>query len=543
MKFQKPSDLPAADATVIRDDRYRFIDGLRAVSILAVVGFHIGLPGFSGGFIGVDVFFVISGYLIITQIVTQLEAGTFSLSDFWARRALRILPPFAIVIVLDRAGLMGLGTPTEITDFSNSIAYASAMLANHFFYKQQGYFDTAANLKPLLHTWTLSVEEQFYVIVPLLLVGLMWLRRLTKVRGIVIGAAVALFVTSFVACVSYTSPGPNPAFFVMPFRAWEFVAGGLVTVLIPVVRRMTDKWCELAAVAGLLAIVAPIASYGVHLLYPSYYPAVPVVGAVVVIAVGLAQPHVIVTRLLATPIFVGIGLVSYSWYLWHWPLLSFARIYDFGPLQTNVNLLAAGVSFLLAVATYLRVEQPVRHHRPRSGARLWMAGSAAGVTLGLVGWAGYMLDHIAAQHSEAQWAAYGLPQPMKVWLTEGEACSLKNLPITNIPAQCANQPWIESFALLMGDSHAMTAFPTYQEEARQHGIQLLTRVDGSCLPLLHTRATHKGVPMTSCHDGMRQAVDMLKRLPGKLPFVILKAGWTGLFDFPISPERPTLDHR
>jgi peptidoglycan/LPS O-acetylase OafA/YrhL len=542
MKFQNPSAMPAVGATILADGYSPFIDGLRAISILAVVGFHVGIPGFSGGFVGVDVFFAISGYLIITQIDAKIENGSFSLANFWSRRALRILPPFALVVAASiTVGMWVLVMPDEIADFSNSALYACAMIANYFFYWQQGYFDTAAHLKPLLHTWTLSVEEQFYVVVPLLLIGLFWIRDVAKSQGIVLGTAVAVFAVSLIACITYTSPTQNAAFFLMPYRAWEFVAGGLVTALIPLARRLSDKWCELAAALGMSAIIVPISGYSEHLQYPSYYAAIPVVGGVALIAVGIVRPQVAAVRLLATPPLVAIGLISYSWYLWHWPLLSFARIYDFGRYQTEANALALAISFFLAATTYLLIERPLKRLRRFSGVHLWLCGSAAALALGAVGSLGYVTSPIIARRSQAEWIASGLPEPIRSWWTRGEPCSLENLPITELDPRCANQPWIKSFGFLMGDSHAMTAFGTYQEEARRRGIQLITRVDGSCLPLLHTRSTNQGVPMTSCQDGMREATAMLSAtLPAPLPFVILKASWTGINIFPISRDPPVL---
>lgn len=538
MEFQD-TVAPIGAPVGARGENIPFITGLRAISILAVVGFHVGLPGFSGGFIGVDVFFVISGYLIITQIVRQIEAGEFCLADFWARRALRVLPPFALVLAVSVAvASWVLVMPTEINAFGHSVAYASAMMANYFYYWQQGYFDTAANLKPLLHTWTLSVEEQFYLIIPLLLIALFWLQRLTK-QPVAFLAATVVLAASLVACVHSTTLDKNAAFFLMPYRAWEFVAGGLVAVFVPLIRRIPDKWCELVAAIGLLAIIVPITIYSEHLLYPSYYAAVPVAGAVILIATGLVQPRAMIARLLATRAFVGIGLVSYSWYLWHWPLLSFAKIYDFGPHKMQANILAAGLSLLLAAGTYVTIERNVKKHRPRRGAPLWLSGSAVAVAVAVVGYVGLAISPGLAHRSQVEWAAYGLPEPMKVWWTHGDPCALEYLPITDIPKQCADEPWIKSFGFLMGDSHAVTAFATYHEEAKRRGIQLLIRADGSCLPILNVLALNKGVPMTSCHDGMRQAISMLKaKIPGRLSFVILKASWTGYKGFPISRDPP-----
>src|SRR5262245_18698592 len=183
-----------------------FIDGLRAVSILAVVLYHVGIPGFSGGFVGVDVFFVISGFLIISQVIEGLRRGSFSFANFWARRALRILPPYLLVLVFTAAAApFVLVTPEEFTQFSRELRDAALMLVNHLFLSQQGYFDTAAETKVLLHAWSLAVEEQFYLAASVLLPGAWWLamriERPTLQRHLLGWTAAVLFVGSLAGCI------------------------------------------------------------------------------------------------------------------------------------------------------------------------------------------------------------------------------------------------------------------------------------------------------------------------------------------------------
>jgi peptidoglycan/LPS O-acetylase OafA/YrhL len=517
-----------------------FIDGLRAISIVAVVGFHVGLPGFSGGFVGVDVFFVISGFLIINQIIAGLERGTFSLRDFWARRALRILPPLALVlaasILISSTALI---FPRDIRDFGESVLYATAMAANHFFYDQQGYFDTGSDLKPLLHTWTLSVEEQFYVVAPLLLLALARIETAAKLRGVSLRVAILVFLASLIACVEYTRPSHNPAFFWMPFRAWEFIVGGMIVNLIPLARRLPAPWSGALAAFGLAAVVLSIVAYSDRLLYPSYLAVVPVFGAVMLITAGLVQQQAMIIRLLATRPFVWIGLVSYSWYLWHWPLLSFTRINYYGPHQIGPDILAVTFALMLAIITYRWVERPTRTLRSRSGSNLWLMGSVTALLLGFVGGVDFSFSRIALQRAQAEWAKSALPEKTDEWSTYGDACSLDRLPIRKLDPRCIDPPWIKSFGFLMGDSHAMTAFAGYREEMRKLDIQLITRVNGSCPPLLGTLILDRDVPMTSCMDGMTQALSALEReLPDRTLFVILKASWTEVFGHPIHRAPP-----
>jgi hypothetical protein len=421
------------------------------------------------------------------------------------------------------------------------VLYAAGMIANHFFYDQHGYFDTASDSKPLLHTWTLSVEEQFYIAAPLLAFGAAWLEKSARLRGLLFGAAVVLLLASLLASIGYTSPTRNPAFFLMPFRAWEFIAGGMVPAFIPLARHLPARLSNFAGTLGLAAIVGSTALYSERLLFPSYLAFVPVAGAVLLITIGLSHPLATANRLLVAAPLRWIGLVSYSWYLWHWPLLSFTRIHHFGNRELGADILTALLAFSLAILTYRWVELPIRKHRPKFGRPLWCTGCSAAVVLGLVGYTAFTLAPTATERAQAEWAKAGLavPEPIKTWWTVGDPCSFDTLPITKLNDSCIDQPWIKSFGFLMGDSHAMTSFATYQEEARKRNIQLITRVDGSCAPLLQTIMTYKDVPMTSCIDGMRQAIALLaKDLSGKIPFAILKASWTEIYAYPLRRDPP-----
>ena len=306
-----------------------FVDGLRAVAILAVVGCHIGLPGFSGGYVGVDVFFVISGFLIINQIKDGLEAGRFSIMSFYARRALRILPPFLIMFftVIVVAAFI-IPTPNNAMEFARSVPFSPLMLTNVFFYLRQGYFDIDAREKPLLHTWTLSVEEQFYLLIPILLVLIFhWRNRRFGATAAAIGIAVGLVSLAGAIIQTETNPDEqNAAFYFMHWRMWEFVIGGFLGApLAAAARRLPGPAVEGLAVAGLALIVAAAALFDGKSPYPSWRALVPTMGAALIILSGLAQRPVLVARLLALRWMVVIGLVSYAWYLWHWPILTFLR--------------------------------------------------------------------------------------------------------------------------------------------------------------------------------------------------------------------------
>jgi len=337
-----------------------FLDGLRAISVLAVVLYHAGLKFIPGGFIGVDIFFVISGFLIINQIARRLQRNDFSLTEFYGRRCLRILPPF--FVVLGASALIAsvvLVTPPEVRDFGQQAAWSSLMLVNHFFASQQGYFDAAAETKPLLNIWSLAVEEQFYLGVPLTLLAL-WLIPLRYAVWIVGVLAMA----SFAGCVYFTSyKDTNYSFYYTTLRAWEFIAGGSITLISSFVARLPAALVTGIGVAGIAMIGAGATLLGTGMPYPYYYALLPVLGAVCVIVCGVAEPSSIPARALSIRPMVAIGLISYSWYLWHWPLLSFWRTWSVGRSSLLQDLAVVGVSLVLAILTYLLVERPIRFKR------------------------------------------------------------------------------------------------------------------------------------------------------------------------------------
>jgi peptidoglycan/LPS O-acetylase OafA/YrhL len=356
--------------------RIAHIDGLRAIAVIAVVGYHAGIPGFDGGFVGVDVFFAISGYLIINHIVEGLRDGSFSLMQFYARRAVRLLPPLLVVLLASTVlAAILLVSPYEWEWFTLSAVTASLSVSNFYFLIKQGYFDIDAWAKPLLHTWSLGVEEQFYLAVPLLLMACFALaarfRSLPWQRMLAVAAAV-IFLLSLAGSILQTPvDGRNSGFYLPHWRAWEFVIGGLVGFAVarpastfrPVIG-------EASGVAGLLLIAFSILQYRADWVYPGYLALLPATGAAMVIAAGLLNPHARSMRLLSLPILTGIGLVSYGWYLWHWPLISFARIAQFGDASLVRDLAMAAMSLGLAVVTYRYVEQPALAWRQRRSLQL-----------------------------------------------------------------------------------------------------------------------------------------------------------------------------
>lgn len=336
------------------------IDGLRAIAVLAVVAYHAGLP-LPAGFVGVDVFFVISGYLITRLLADELrETGRIDFMAFYARRVRRIFPAAAVVVLSVLVASAFLLGPEQRSHTSLSAGSALVFGANVFFqFMSGGYFDDAAETMPLLHLWSLSVEEQFYLLWPLLVATLprRWLRP-----GIV-----ALALASFALCEWWVGRGSSAGFYQMPARFWELAAGGLLATL---PTRALPRW---AAPAGLLATLWACVS--------AYYSAVGVLPAVAGSALLIAAIHggARVPLLELRPV-VAIGLVSYSLYLWHWPLLAFYRATSIGEGSLTVRIALCALALLLAAASYRWIEQPFRRARWPKG-RTVAGGAALSVAL------------------------------------------------------------------------------------------------------------------------------------------------------------------
>jgi peptidoglycan/LPS O-acetylase OafA/YrhL len=355
----------------------REIDGLRAIAVVPVVLFHAGYQAFGTGFFGVDIFFAISGYLITSLIVADVRAGQFSFARFYERRARRILPALFVVMIacIPCAWLWML--PDEFENFGQSLVATSIFANNILLFLTSGYFSLAAEFKPLLHTWSLGVEEQYYLLYPLLLVLL--LARLPRRAYILLAIAAA---ASLLLGSTYAANDPNRGFFFLQSRLWELLAGGLAAMLPRSAQEPRSRWLNLArgcmALAGLALILYALLSPNAWEWWPAQQQMLAVAGTILLLVFARKETHA--GRLLGHPVLVGIGLVSYSFYLWHQPLLAFLRLASIeepGPYQLFAAVVTA---FALAVATWFWVEKPARAARTISSRSVWV-GAVAGTFL------------------------------------------------------------------------------------------------------------------------------------------------------------------
>jgi peptidoglycan/LPS O-acetylase OafA/YrhL len=349
------------------------IDGLRALAVLPVVLYHVGIPGFGGGFVGVDIFFVISGYLICGMIDGDIRKESFSLGNFYKRRILRILPALFVMFLATSILAYVYCLPVELENYAKSLASAVGSVSNVYFAKTTGYFDAPAETKPLLHTWSLGVEEQFYLVIPLLM---LFAYRFMAKRAKLLFAVVAL--VSFAAAVAFSYRNTTFVFYLTPFRAWELALGALLSIgYIPAPETAFRK--DVCGVTGLLLLLGVIflGSSSAPLLLMTSLASI---GAALVIASserGISS----VGRLLSLRPVVFIGLISYSLYLWHWPLIVFQRtdgLFSSGSPGIATKLVLIATSIGLACLSWKFIEIPFRSKGSKtSKAAVFGAASAA----------------------------------------------------------------------------------------------------------------------------------------------------------------------
>ena len=418
------------------------IDGLRALAVLPVIFFHAGFSLFSGGYVGVDVFFVISGYLITHIIMEEQAQGRFSLRQFYERRARRILPALVVVILVTIPFAAYFMIPDQIKDFSQSLIATALFVSNFYFQMDSGYFGADEMAKPLLHTWSLSIEEQYYLFFPLLLMFL-WRRPNWSLRSVVIGIGLASLATAEIGRLLL---GPEANFFFTPSRIWELMIGSGLAIYTrdrPPSQSLLHK--NLGSLLGLGLIAFAVFYFDHDTPSPGRYMLVPTVGAALILL--YADGPTLVGRLLRFPLLVGVGLVSYSAYLWHQPIFAIARVIHVEEIAAEVYGGLILLAFTLAVLSWKFVEQPFRKKTRFQTKTIFRA---AGAGLGLV----LLLGLLGARYNPVSHVS--LVRNYKVKQLETYESFIEN-PALQESFQRFEQD--DSMKLLIyGDSHAKDTF-------------------------------------------------------------------------------------
>jgi peptidoglycan/LPS O-acetylase OafA/YrhL len=461
------------------------VDGLRALAVLSVLFFHAGL-GFPGGFVGVDVFFVLSGYLITSILVKELETGTFRFAAFWGRRARRILPAsIAVTIFTLVAGLIIL-LPADLRRLGISATSQALFSANIYFWYSVDYFAGPAEEIPLLHTWSLAVEEQYYFIFPFILAGCFAIpsfrsrRRLLYIMAAMFGLSLGISIVA----VKYI---PEAAFYLLPARAWEMLAGSLLAILPNTIAPKSKANREIISYLGLGLILVPVFYYSKQTAFPGLAALPPVLGTALIIwsngsstLPSHSKPGLTsVGHVLASRPMVFIGLISYSLYLWHWPLFAFTKYWTLNNLTTGHSLLLVAASFLLAIASWRYIETPFRLKKILAPERSIL-------------WAGGCATLVVFCAGAALWTTQGLPSRFSTQVVEFakvDKIERKNVTVDDI----RNGKLIKFGSeirngnlklLLWGDSHARTFIPAFDKVARDHQLAGYAITYSATLPLL-----------------------------------------------------------
>lgn len=469
------------------------VDGLRAVAVLAVLAYHAFPQSAPGGFAGVDVFFVISGFLITGIIVEGLKDGSFTFAGFYWRRVRRIFPALILVLAFSLALGWLVLLPDEFTMLGRHVAAGAGFVSNIVFWREAGYFDAAAELKPLLHLWSLGVEEQYYLVWPLLL----FLFRKDARR--MLGMVAALALVSFAANVWLL--GERAAFYLPLTRFWELLAGGLLVLT----ARTGSGYSNAKAIAGTGLLALTFGLLHAERDFPGWWALLPVAGTALLISAG---PSAWINhQVLANRAMVYVGLISYPLYLWHWPLLSYVRIVhgDEPPASLRWALLAASVA--LSVLTYELIEKKIRFAQRPAIRRVSFPALAA--CMALLGTCGLL-----ALQSRVQPSSASVPLVLDISSASADWSHIRD---RLIPGDT------DKAVLFFGDSHMQHYWPRIEKLVREHAAPLRTvifKTTGGCAPL-------PGIERRSqqCGRFVEEGLKLAQR--PEVETVVISASWVG----------------
>jgi peptidoglycan/LPS O-acetylase OafA/YrhL len=488
------------------------VDGLRALSVIPVVLYHAGFSTFGGGYVGVDVFFVISGFLIGGILHAEMQAGNLSIVRFYERRVRRIIPALTVVVLATLVAGAFVLLPKDYEALGKSAASTAIFYQNFYFWSSSGYFAGAAEMMPLLHTWSLAVEEQYYIVFPLFLMllagrqdSLKWLLLL----GLVV---------SFALCVVLTARSPGAAFYLLPTRAWELLAGAAIAIMpwtpVPVLR-------QLFSVFGPGLILAAVLLYDSHTQFPGYAAALPVLGACLSIWAGA---HTWGGRVLASAPMVYVGLLSYSIYLWHWPIFVLTK---HALVSEHLTFVAAalgiGATWLLSHLTWRYVETPFRRGG-FSQTRILAGGVASLAVIAIAGGAIMAMRGWPERFDEAslKYAAADLSLKARKCLDAA----------AKSPEFCTISEGSPGF-ILWGDSHAGAVLPALETVAAARGVSGVFAGFNGCPPVLETYPNLRGADIERCVQHKERVLKYISDSPA-IGTVVLSAFWE---NYKVSPER------
>jgi peptidoglycan/LPS O-acetylase OafA/YrhL len=452
--------------------RYRAeIDGLRALAVVPVILFHAGLNLFSGGFVGVDVFFVISGFLITTIIINELDQGKFSVVNFYERRARRILPALFFVILVTLPFAWMWLTPRDMKDFAQSLAAVATFSSNILFLLESGYFDTTAELKPLLHTWSLAVEEQYYIFFPLLLM-LTWRfgRRWT------LAVLAVIFFLSFGLGQWAAYNQPSAAFYLLPTRGWELLVGAFAAFYLQKRDHIqSHAFNQAASLLGLVLVTYAVFAFDKRTPFPTFYTLVPTVGTALIIFSAVKGTYV--NTLLSSKPMVGIGLISYSAYLWHQPMFALVRHRSLNEPSMALFIGLGIFSLMLAYFSWKYIETPFRNKVKYNRKKIFTYSGIGLSILIVLGVIGHLKNGVLHHYDDL---TKKMLMPEFGFTDKQTRCHREGNSYMPLDESCVLGDTKHIVGALIGDSHGYAVSTAIEDEAAKQHIGLYQMTFNGC---------------------------------------------------------------
>lgn len=494
------------------------VDGLRAIAVGTVVLFHAGIETFSGGYVGVDVFFVISGFLITKIILLDIKANEFTIKNFYDRRIRRIFPLLFSMMLACMLASSWLLLPTDFYNLGLSVIATTLFASNIYFWLKSGYFDAPAELNPLLHTWSLAVEEQFYIFHPLALAALHRFFAPRRISHVVISVLVLSLVFSLWSVGTY----PTTAFYLVLSRAWELLVGAVLALgVVPAIR--DPRLREASAIAGLLLIGWSALSFSATTPFPGAAALPPCIGAALIIHAGTSG-ETVVGRLLALRPVVFVGLISYSLYLWHWPVLVLLKHYlSVTRLPPSATLVALATATVLATLSWRFIEQPFRDRRRIARRLVFAAGGGAMALASVLGVLVVAGDGLPVRFDRE---IVELEAAVKDVSPRREECLARTPDAARRGRLCvmgASGGDVPPSFILWGDSHAAAFMPAIGKVAARGGQAGLLAANAACAPLIGVTRPGRGSDYRC--PTFNDAVLAVVRANTSLKRVILAARW------------------
>jgi len=501
------------------------IDGLRAVAVLPVILFHASFAGFSGGYVGVDIFFVISGYLITSNILNEISRNQFSIVNFYERRARRILPALSIVLLFTSIAAFILMPAELLKSYSKSLVSVASFSSNIFFYLTSGYFSTVSDEKPLLHTWSLAVEEQYYIFFPIM-ISVLWGVGKKNLFKLLVGLTLcSLFFSQYLSMRGAVDGN----FYLIFSRAWELLFGALIAFL-NLKQVLIRRWLmEVIGALGLLLIIYSIIFFDKQTPFPSFYTLIPVLGAGLIIV--FSDCNTLLGRFLSNKLFVAIGLISYSLYLWHQPIFAFLRLKTLGEPTHDAFVVAILIAVSLSYFSYRFIERPFRNKSKISRYSIFkysLISLIIMITVGMIGWGSNGFEQSFKHNS---YLATVKSSPKR------EECHTRGHKYLKISDACRyfgkNITWAS-----FGDSHTVELAYSLAEVLKKKDEGLLHLSFSGCPPALLFDVNRPG-----CSKWVNEALNYLEK-DDSIKHVLLGFRYTGFLfgsQLELYPEVPNKD--